>query len=142
MADPLPDWPAGTVCVLATSGADGPHAIPVSTAIRVADDRIVFALARTRGSLERLRADARVALNVAAGLDLAFTAYGEARVVADPLPGADGVVAVESAVDEISRHGRPTFTIDAGVAWHWTDPQAEARVGAVRAALLALGSPP
>ena len=110
----LPDWPAGTVCVLATSGADGPHAIPVSTAIRAGDDRIVLALARTRGSLERLRADPRVALTVMAGPDLAFTAHGTARVVADPLPGAEGVAGVEIVVDAMRRHERPTFAIDAG----------------------------
>ena len=91
MPDALPDWPAGTVCVLATTGADGPHAIPVSTALRAGDGRVVLALAHTRGSLARLRADPRVALTVLAGPDLAFTAHGTAAVVADPLPGAEAV---------------------------------------------------
>jgi hypothetical protein len=140
MPDPLPDWPAGTVCVLATSGADGPHAIPVSTAVRVAGDRIVLALAQTRGSLERLRAQPRVALTVVAGPDLAFTAHGTARVVADPLAGVDGVSGVEIRVSATRRHERPTFAIDAGVAWRWTDTNAQARDGVVRAALLALGT--
>jgi hypothetical protein len=134
----LPDWPAGTVCVLATSGAAGPHAIPVSTALRAADDRILLALARSRGSLERLRADPRVALTVMAAPDLAFTAHGAARVVADPLPGAEAVTGVEILVDALQRHERPTFAIDAGVAWRWTDADAHARDGVVRAALLAL----
>jgi Pyridoxamine 5'-phosphate oxidase len=138
MPDPLPDWPAGTVCVLATTGDDGPHAIPVSTALRVADDRIVLALAGTRGTLERLRADPRVALSVMAGPDLAFTVHGRARVVAEQLPGAEGVSGVEIAVDMTSRHERPAFAIDAGVAWRWLAPEAQERDAAVRAALSAL----
>ena len=137
----LPDWPAGTVCVLATSGAGGPHAIPVSTALRAGDDRIVLALARTRGSLERLRADPRVALTVMAAADLGFTAHGTARVVADPLPGVEGVTGVEIRVQAVHRHERPTFAIEAGVAWRWTDAAAQARDDVVRAALLDLPHP-
>lgn len=137
----LPDWPAGTVCVLATSGPGGPHAIPVSTALRASDDRIVLALARTRGSLERLRADPRVALTVIAGPDVAFTAHGVAWVVADPLPRVEGVTAVEIRVDAVARHERPTFAIDTGVGWRWTDDAAQARDDVVRAALLDLPHP-
>lgn len=134
----LPDWPAGTVCVLATSGAGGPHAIPVSTALRAGDDRILLALARTRGSLERLRADPRVALTVLAEADLAFTAHGVAWVVAESLPGVDGVTGVEIRVDALARHERPTFAIDTGVGWRWTDAEAQERDSAVRTALLDL----
>ncbi len=134
----LPDWPAGTVCVLATSDGGRPHAIPVSTALRAGDDRILLALARSRGSLARLRAEPRVALTVMAGPDLAFTAHGAARVVADPLPGAEAVTGVEIRVDALHRHERPTFAIDSGVAWRWTDPEADTRDGVVRAALLDL----
>ena len=134
----LPDWPAGTVCVLATTGAGGPHAIPVSTALRAGDDRIVLALARSRGSLERLRADPRVALTVMAGPDVAFTAHGAATVVADPLPGAEAVTGVEIRVDALRRHERPTFAIEAGVVWRWTDPEAHTRDGVVHAALIDL----
>jgi hypothetical protein len=137
----LPDWPAGTVCVLATSGAGGPHAIPVSTALRAGDGRIVLALARSRGSLQRLRADPRVSLTVMAGPDLAFTAHGTADVIADPLPGAEAVTGVEIHVDAVDRHERPTFAIEAGVAWRWTDPEAQTRDGIVRAALLDLPHP-
>ena len=103
----LPDWPAGTVCVLATSGAGGPHAIPVSTALRAADDRILLALASSRGSLQRLRADPRVALTVMAERDLAFTAYGVAWVRAEPLPGVEGVTGVEIRVDALATARAP-----------------------------------
>ncbi len=72
-----------------------------------------------------------------AGPDLAFTAHGAARVVADPLPGAEGVAGVEIAVDLTRRHERPTFAITAGVDWRWTDAEAQVRDGAVREALLA-----
>ena len=41
----LPQWPAGTVAVLATSGPDGaPGLLPVSTALRAGDARVLLAL--------------------------------------------------------------------------------------------------
>ena len=138
MSPVLPDWPAATVCILATSGPDGPHAIPVSTALRAGDERILLALAHARGSLARLREDPRVALTVLAGPDVAFTAHGAAAVSADPLPGAEGVAAVTITVERVAGHERPTFAIDAGVRWRWTDSGALERDGAVRRALLAL----
>src|SRR5205823_5256786 len=55
----LPDWPAGTVAVLATGGP-APHAIPVSTVLRAGPRTIVLALAAGRDSLARLRADPSV----------------------------------------------------------------------------------
>ena len=63
---------------------------------------------------------------------------GSAEVAADPLAGVDGVVAVRIGVDRVSHHGRPTFEIERGVAWSWTDEQARERDGLVREALLAL----
>jgi len=133
----LPQWPPGTVCILATSG-DGPYSIPVSTAVRASDQRIVFALGARRGSLQRLREDPRVALTVLAAGDVAFTAHGTAHVVADPLPGLDGVVGVEVSVERVSSHKRPTFSIADGVAWGWADDEARERDAAVRSALLEL----
>ena len=140
MSEPsLPDWPAGTVCLLATAG-DEPHAVPVSTALRAGDREIVFALGARRGALERLRADPRVALAVLAAGDLAFTAHGSAAVAADPLEGVEGVVGVRIEVDRVSHHGRPTFEVERGVAWSWIDEQARERDELVRAALLALSA--
>src|SRR6185295_15230638 len=69
--DPLPDWPTGTVAILSTAGG-APHAIPVSTAVRAGPRRVLLALARTRDSLARLRADPRCALIVIAAGDVAF----------------------------------------------------------------------
>ena len=135
----LPGWEPGTVCLLATAGEE-PHAIPVSTALRAGDRDVLLALGARRGALQRLREDPRVALAVLAAGDLAFTAHGEASVVADPLEGLDGVVAVRVAVDRISEHGRPTFEIESGVGWSWTDEEARLRDEQVRAALLALSA--
>ncbi|MSX02772.1 MAG: hypothetical protein F2813_06385 [Actinobacteria bacterium] len=131
----LPDWKPGTVSMLATVG-DGPHAIPVSTAVRASERRIVLALGARRGSLERLLEDPRVALTVLAAGDVAFTAHGTAQVVADPLPGVDGVVAVEIRVESVSSHKRPTFAIEDGVVWDWADEAARERDASVRDALL------
>jgi hypothetical protein len=128
----LPEWPAGTVTILATAG-DAPHAIPVSAAVRAGPRRALIALGTARGSLARLRADPRVSLTIVCG-DTAVTAYGLARVLDDETI-ADGVVAVEIAVDRVQDHDRPTFTIESGVRWRWTDPDAESRDADVRAAL-------
>jgi hypothetical protein len=114
----LPEWERGTPAVLCVSG---PHAIPVSTPVRVADDRVRFALGRERETLRRLRDDERVALLVM-GKGLAFTAYGAAAVVAEQLEVADTVVAVELRVSRVQDHlddGR-TEMVD-GARWRWTD---------------------
>jgi hypothetical protein len=99
---------------------------------------VLLALAPRRESLARLRADPRVALTILGAGDVAVTAHGTARVVAESLPGAEGVAAVALDVDEIQDHGQPTFAIEDGVRWRWTDRDAEARDAAVRAALIAL----
>ena len=52
----------------------GPHAIPVSTAIRSGDATIHLALAHKRDSLARLREDPRCALTILAA-GVAVTAY-------------------------------------------------------------------
>jgi hypothetical protein len=128
----LPNWPAGTVTILCTSGAQ-PHAIPISAAVRAAPNRVLIALATGRESLTRLLADPRVALAILAEGDVALTAYGNARVIQENL--VDGVVAVEIEVERVQNHGRDTFVIEAAVRWRWTDPGAQARDADVRAAL-------
>ncbi len=132
MNDLLPDWHPGTVAILATSGAQ-PHAIPISTAVRARADTVLLALAAGRESLRRLRADPAVALAVLASDDVAFTAYGDAHVLDEPL--SDGVVGVEIEVHQVQDHRRDAFRIDAGVAWRWTDPEAAERDERVRKAL-------
>ena len=135
----LPDWPAGTVTILATAGG-APHAIPVSAAVRAGPRRALIALATTRGSLARLRADPRVSLAIVCE-NTAVTAYGLARVLdADEI--APGVTAVEIEVERVDDHDRPTFTIESGVRWRWTDPDAERRDAEVRAALAGLARLP
>jgi len=120
----LPDWERGTPVVLCVAG---PHPIPVSTAIRVGDDRVLFALGREREALRRLRVDPRVALLVMAE-SLAFTAFGKAYVVAEQLEAADTIVAVELQVEAVQDHlsdGRSVM-LD-GARWRWaTDELAQA----------------
>ena len=130
----LPEWPAGTVTILATAG-EAPHAIPVSAAVRAGPRHALIALAANRRSLERLRADPRVALTFVAHA-VAVTAHGRARVLDEPL--VEGVVAVEIEVDDVQDHDRPTFAIESGVRWRWTDPEAERRDAQVHAALARL----
>ena len=135
----LPDWTPGTVAVLST-GAGAPHAIPVSTGVRAGDRRVVLALARRRESLARLRQDPRCALTILAGGDVAVTAQGTARVIADPLSISDRVAAVALDVDRIQDHGQPRFAIEEGVRWHWTDEESQRRDDEVRAALRELAA--
>jgi hypothetical protein len=115
--DELPHWERGTPAVLCVAG---PHAIPISTAVRAGPDRIVFALGRGRETLRRLREDPRAAL-IVLGAGVAFSAEGEARVVAEELDAADTVVAVELRELRIQNHladGR-TEMLD-GARWRWT----------------------
>jgi hypothetical protein len=130
----LPEWPSETVMILATAG-ETPHAIPVSAAVRADPWRVLLALAATRASLARLRADGRVALTIVA-TDVAVTVHGRARVIDEAL--VEGVVAVEIEVDSVQDHDRPTFSIEAGVRWRWTDAEAARRDAEVRAALVRL----
>ena len=132
----LPHWPPGTVAVLATS-AGAPHAIPVSTVVRAGPRTLLLALAQRRESLARLREDPRCAVTILAP-GVAITADGSAEVVND----LGRVVAVRVEVDAIQDHDQPTFEIEDGVRWHWTDPEAERADAEVRAALEALISPP
>jgi hypothetical protein len=120
------------VTILSTGG-EAPHAIPVSAAVRAGPRRVVLALAGGRASLARIRADPRVALTILCASDVALTAHGEAIVVDERL--VEGVAAVEISVERVQDHNRPTFAIEGGVNWRWTDPAARARDADVRAAL-------
>ena len=130
----LPRWEPGTVAVLSTAG-DPPHAIPVSTAVRLGPRRAALALARTRASLERLRRNPACALTIVASQDVAFTAHARATVVQDPMTVAGNVVAVVLDVDDVQDHADPRFAIEAPVAWRWVDAEAAERDAAIRAAL-------
>jgi hypothetical protein len=132
----LPQWPRGTVAILATAG-DAPHAIPVSAAVRAGPRCALLGLGARRASLARLRADPRAALVVLAAGDVALTAHGRATVLDEV---AEGVVAVRLDVERVQEHGQPTFAIDDGVQWHWTDADAERRDAAVHDALRALAA--
>ncbi len=112
----LPEWEQGTPAVLCVAG---PHPIPVSTAVRMGERRVLLALGRERETLRRLREEPRVALCLL-GENLAFTAHGEARVVREDLESADTVVAVELSVERVQDHladGR-TEMLD-GARWRW-----------------------
>jgi hypothetical protein len=132
----LPQWPTGTVVILATDG-DRPHAIPVSAVRRAGPDRILLGLARRRESLARLRAHPEVTLAIC-GPDVALSADGTATVIDEQL--TDSVVAVAVVVHTLHDHRRPTFALHAGVAWEWTDESARRADAEVRAALQRLAN--
>ena len=123
----LPDWPEGAVAVLSTAG---PHAIPVSTATRSGVATIHLALAHRRESLARLREEPRCALTILAA-GVAVTAYATASVVEQD----DRVAYLRLDVDDARDHDQPTFELDDGVRWHWTDEGAEAGDAEIRATL-------
>ena len=134
----LPAWPPGTVAILSTGGG-APHAIPVSTGVRAGPRTILFALARRRESLTRLRAEPRCALTL---LDagVALTAHARATVVQEPMAISDRLVAVRLDVERIQDHGSADFRIDGGVRWRWTDAEAERRDAELRRALAELAA--
>jgi hypothetical protein len=128
----LPEWERGTPGVLC---ATGPHAIPVSTAVRAGDDRLLFALAATRETLARLRSDPGTAFCVL-GRGLAFTAYGRAEVAREELEAAPSVTAIELSVERVQDHladGR-TVMLD-GARWEWADDRAREAERAIVAEL-------
>jgi hypothetical protein len=131
----LPSWPPGTAAVLCVAG---PHAIPVSTAIRAGDRRVLLALGGKRETLRRLRQDPAAALCVLAA-GLAVTAKGEGRVVKEGVEAAPALVVVELAVTEVVDHladGRTAM--DGAAAWHWLDGKAAETDPQIRAELQAL----
>jgi len=125
MAEPeggsLPHWPARTVGLLVAAGT---HAIPISTAARASGDRLIFALARRRRTLAYLREDPRAAFALLAE-ELAFTAYGRARVVREQLEHVPAVAALELLVERVQDHlaeGRTEML--AAPQWRWSDERA------------------
>jgi Pyridoxamine 5'-phosphate oxidase len=133
--DELPHCEPGTPAVLSVSG---PHAIPVSTAARASGDRIVFALARRRDTLARLREDPRAALCLM-GEGIAFTAVGAVQVVREELGASPHVAALELRVTHVQDHladGR-TEMLD-GARWGFTSDGARDADAAVREELAGL----
>jgi hypothetical protein len=117
----LPAWERGTPGILCTTA---PRAIPVSTAVRAGDRRLVLALARSRTTLAQLRDDPRAAFCLL-GESMAFTAYGEAAVVRDRLASRPHVAGVELSVESVQDHladGRTEML--AGARWRWTEAEA------------------
>jgi hypothetical protein len=127
--DALPEWEDGTVAILST-GAGAPHAIPVSTAVRAGPRTVLLALGQRRESLARLREDPRCALTVIAA-GVAVAALGAASVVEE----TERVAFVRLDVEEVQDHDRPTFALEEGVRWHWTDEAAEQADAEIRVAL-------
>jgi hypothetical protein len=133
--DELPEWEEGTPAIVCVAG---PHAIPVSTAVRVDGRTARFALAQSRETLARLREQPRVGLCLL-GEGLALTAYGEAAVLLERLESAPSVVAVELRVDTVQDHladGR-TEMLD-GARWRWLDDRSAEAEPRIRTELASL----
>lgn len=137
----LPELPPGLVGFLATTDGEGrPHVIPVSALHRAGPRRLLLALTHRRGSLARARTRPDVAVALV-GAGFALTAHGPARVAADPLPGAELMVALELEVRRLDDHLRPETELRSGVDWGWRDDAAAERDLQVMRALRALADP-
>lgn len=133
--DALPTWPPGTASVLCVAG---PHAIPVSTAVRAGDRRVLLALNGRRETLRRLRQDPAAALCVMAA-GLAFTAKGRTEVVREGVEAAPALVVVGLEVSELVDHLADGRTQMQGApAWRWLDAGAADAEPRIRAELRAL----
>lgn len=133
----LPNWPAGTAGVLCVAG---PRAIPVSTAVRAGERRLLFALARRRETLARLRDDAVCALYLSAP-GLACTVEGRATVIVEELESAPSVAALELVAERVHDHladGR-TEIVD-GIRWQWREAEDDRRDRALRDELARLAA--
>jgi len=122
----LPPLPEDIVGALAATGPDGPSVIPVSALHRASDGLLLFALAPHRATLRLLREDDRAAIALL-GPDLAVTAHGRTRVVADPLPGAPFVVALALRVTRVQDTLGTRTVVHDGVRWGWRDADSAAR---------------
>jgi len=117
----LPEWPLRAPGLLIVAG---PHAIPISTAVRAGDRRLVFGLSRRRETLARLREDPRAAFALLAE-GMAFTAYGQAAVVREQLDRMPNLAAVELRVERVQDHladGRTDML--AAASWRWNQEEA------------------
>jgi hypothetical protein len=118
---PLPEWPLRTAGLLVVTG---PLAIPISTAVRAGDARLVFAISRRRDTLARLREDPHAGFAVLAE-GLAFSAYGRAAVIREKLDALPAVAAIELQIDRVQDHladGRTEMLGAAG--WRWRQEEA------------------
>ncbi|MDQ4130762.1 MAG: hypothetical protein M3133_07225 [Actinomycetota bacterium] len=130
----LPEWEQGTAGVLC---AAGPHPIPVSTAVRASDDRLLFALAPGRKTLARLREDSRAAfLLMAEGL--AFTAHGTVSILREEMEA--GTVALELTVERLQDHLDAKTELLSPVGWRFRTERADRTDRLVRAELARLAS--
>lgn len=117
----------------------GPHAIPLSTALRAGEQRLVFALGGRRATLTRLREDPRAALCLMAE-GVAFTAHGHAEVLREPME-VGPLAALELRVEQVQDHladGRTEML--APPAWRWRQEKAAEDDRGVRAELAALAA--
>ena len=133
--DELPHWEDGTPAIVCVAG---PHAIPVSTAVRASGSAARFALGGGRETLRRLRDDPAMALCLL-GAGTAFTAHGRAAVLREGMESAPDVVAVELRVERVQDHladGR-TEMVD-GARWRWVDPALAESEPRIRAELVSL----
>lgn len=137
----LPEFPPGQVAILATVGPGGPAAIPVSALLRCGPRELLLALAARRGSLARLRAEPRVALSLS-GPGFCLAVEGTAAVAADPLPGAQNMVAVRVCAEVVRDTRGPATAVDDGIRWRWTTGESEARHRGVLGALAHLEAHP
>ena len=120
-AGPLPEWRLRSPGFLVVTG---PHVIPISTAVRAGDRRIVLGLARRRETLVRLREDPGAAFALLAD-DVAFTAYGQAAVLREKLGDSPNLAAIELRVERLQDHladGR-TEMLDPA-RWRWLSDEA------------------
>lgn len=118
---PLPEWRLRSPGLLIVAG---PHAIPISTAVRAGDRRLVLGLSRRRETLARLREDPRAAFALLAA-GVAFTAYGQAAVLCEKLEDSPNLAAVELRVERLQDHladGR-TEMLDPA-RWRWLSDEA------------------
>jgi Pyridoxamine 5'-phosphate oxidase len=107
------------VAVVATAGEGGPDAAPVSLVAVASPRRLLLGLARDRTTLANIRAGSRVAASLCLEPDLAITVAGTARVVAESLPTAAHVAAVEVAVETVKDDLHPAARILSRLRLRW-----------------------
>jgi len=126
------------VAVVASAGAGGPDAAPVSLVAVASPRRLLLGLAHDRTTLANVRAGSRLAVSLCLEPDLALTASGGSRVVAEALAAAAHVAAVEVSVDAVKDDLHPAARLLTTTRYRWEAAAAQEVDAALLSELRAL----
>lgn len=114
------------IVVLATFSETGvPHTMPVHIVYPKGDESILMSLHKDSVGYQNMAWQKKVSINVLNGNDVAYTLIGRAGVVRAPSSVHPLMHVVRIDVIEILSDKSALVSIDSGVTWSYTSPEAE-----------------